>query len=96
MISFMSKNKKEIERLKKIISDKDAIIEGLTKPLELKYAPGRETILVKFGDKGRGWIPSEKQILDMIKQIKMSGLDDRFNVLIFNYAVEITDLKIIN
>lgn len=49
----------------------------------------RPILLVKLGDKAKGWIPSESHKIAFIKMAKKVGLTDKFNLIIYHYGIEV-------
>jgi len=46
-------------------------------------------LLVKLGDKERGWIPSKEHFDDFIEKAVEAGLYDKFNIILYHYALDI-------
>lgn len=48
-----------------------------------------KTLIVKVGDKEKGWIPSEKILSDVHDKLIAAGLDKKFdNIIVSHYAVD--------
>jgi hypothetical protein len=52
-------------------------------------------LIVKLGDKERGWIPSKDHQDAFIEMSQLLGLDKRFNIIVYHYGIdfEILDNK---
>lgn len=46
-------------------------------------------ILVRLGDKERGWIPAQKYFYQFMKLAKKTGLTKKFNIILFHYGIDI-------
>ena len=78
----------EIETLKaQIRSNEEDSYVSIMKELK---SPGSEfpILIFKLGDRGKGWIPSPAHATAFIEQIKLRKLDERYNIMIFNYALD--------
>jgi hypothetical protein len=69
-------------------SDANLAIKSLNCP-----GPSQPILLIKIGDKGRGWIPGGENTKFLVEQIKAHKLDQQYNVLFFNYAIEAIVIK---
>ncbi len=56
---------------------------------ELELKEGRPNLVIKLGDRESGWIPNSHHFSIVRKFVKDSGLDKKYNVLIFHYAIEV-------
>ena len=50
----------------------------------------KPVLLVKFGDRERGWLPSTESIDDFLRQAKATGLTEKYNIITTNYAVDMS------
>jgi len=55
---------------------------------DFEYKEGRPTLVIKLGDKEAKWIPSQKHFDKVSRFAKKSGLDKKFNILLFHYGIE--------
>jgi hypothetical protein len=81
--------KEELEEYKdEEVSKADQAIKSLACP-----GPDKPILLIKIGDKGRGWIPGSESTRFLVEQIKERKLDQQYNVLFFTYAIEAVIIK---
>jgi hypothetical protein len=45
-------------------------------------------LIVRLGDKEKGWIPSKEHADAFAEMAQSLGLDKRFNIIIYHYAIE--------
>jgi hypothetical protein len=50
-------------------------------------------LLIKIGDKNKGWIPGGEATCFLVDQIKEHKLDQQYNILFFTYAIETAIIK---
>lgn len=46
-------------------------------------------LVIKLGDKEKGWIPSKESFKAVEEFVEKSELREKFNVLIFHYGIEV-------
>lgn len=82
----------ELIRLKQISTMRNAedaqawneAIKTLNKP-----GPDAPILLIKFGDKGKGWIPNVSYWIDMLHQFQSAKLNQKYNIIFSAYAVDV-------
>ena len=78
---------KYIYNLSKQLDTSRKRICRLLEPLEFDLKPGKPTMIIKLGDSGKGWIPGMIYFDEIKKFVKASGIDQKYNVLVFHYAI---------
>jgi hypothetical protein len=53
-----------------------------------KFDPNKPILVIKLGDKERGWVPSEDHFKAFTKLAKETGISKKFNVLLYNYGID--------
>ena len=64
-----------------------------------KFDKSKPILLVKLGDRNRGWVPDIKHSKTFQILADATGLSDMYNIIIWNYGIElqiIRDTGIIN
>ena len=59
---------------------------------ELEYHEENPYLLLKFGDRAKGWIPGAGAYLSFIDQIQKLKLDKKYNILFHSYGIEVEKL----
>ena len=80
----------QLVKLLKYSKDEEEANEEANEEIRTLKHPGKTApiLLIKIGDKNKGWIPSNYHFLFLIKQIKEHKLDEAYNIIFFNYAIE--------
>jgi len=50
-------------------------------------------LLIRLGDKEKGWIPDKSYEDVSMKQAEASGLTDKFNTILFHYGIDVQLLE---
>lgn len=59
---------------------------------ELEYHEENPYLLLKFGDRSKGWTPGPGAYLSFIDQVQKLKLDKKYNILFHTYGIEIEKL----
>jgi hypothetical protein len=78
-----------IEAQKLELDNRQKTIWAYEKTFEFEYAEGRPILVVKLGDTAKGWIPGPDHAASIRKQLKDAGIDKKYNIILFNYALNI-------
>jgi hypothetical protein len=87
--------KKLQERVKELESDLNAVHEIIYETESINKFTLEELnsndaalpiLVVKFGDKNKGWIPGPLQIKAVLQQMKERNLHKLYNIIVSNYA----------
>jgi hypothetical protein len=54
-----------------------------------KIMKDKPIILVRLGDKEKGWIPSNSYFKAFLKMAKKTGITKKFNIIVFHYGIDI-------
>lgn len=79
--------------MKKKEVDIEAVVEKVKNDIaekkNKKFDKSKPVLLVRLGDKEKGWIPSELHSNAFMKLAEEVGLTDKYNVITYHYGIEL-------
>jgi hypothetical protein len=87
-IEFKDAVVKELE--KQLIQEKEKNAQLMEEALPFKFESNRPILIFKLGDRAKGWIPNKEHERALIKKLKDAHVDDKYNIVIYHYGVEVS------